>query len=205
MKNNKTSIPNFEFNKKEHSHPQFSLGRRIFIRNFAAIGVLFQFGIIYACRTGNKFLSAVERQILTRIQDLLFPPGETGPGALEFGAPEYLIWYLSDPYIPDTEKEYITNGISWIQETSREKHQRDFLDLSPDIQEELIREISRTDWGESWLSKILTLIIEAMISDPVYGFNTQEQGWKWLEHQAGKPRPDATNKYDILVKKVSDG
>ena len=37
-----------------------------------------------------------------------------------------------------------------------------------------------------------------MISDPIYGFNTNESGRKWLEHEAGYPRPTKETMYDEI-------
>jgi gluconate 2-dehydrogenase gamma chain len=55
-----------------------------------------------------------------------------------------------------------------------------------------------TRWGRAWLSLLLYYIFEALLSDPVYGGNPGEIGWRWLEHQPGFPRPPADKIYGSL-------
>jgi gluconate 2-dehydrogenase gamma chain len=49
---------------------------------------------------------------------------------------------------------------------------------------------------------MLTFIFEAMISDPIYGFNKDEIGQKWLQHNAGFPRPTKKTRYDEIFNRV---
>jgi gluconate 2-dehydrogenase gamma chain len=36
---------------------------------------------------------------------------------------------------------------------------------------------------------LLDYIMEALLTDPVYGGNPNSIGWQWLKHQPGFPRP----------------
>ena len=47
------------------------------------------------------------------------------------------------------------------------------------------------------MNRVLSYILEALATDPIYGGNTNEIGWDWLEHQPGMPRPSTTNKHPL--------
>jgi gluconate 2-dehydrogenase gamma chain len=52
--------------------------------------------------------------------------------------------------------------------------------------------------GKQWISTILRYILEALLTDPIYGGNPNAIGWKWLDHQPGFPRPPANKRYYLL-------
>jgi len=47
---------------------------------------------------------------------------------------------------------------------------------------------------------LLTYILEALLTDPVYGGNPNGIGWTWLQHQPGFPTPTEDKKYYKLRK-----
>jgi len=57
------------------------------------------------------------------------------------------------------------------------------------------KEFTSKEWGNDWLWYIINHAFEAMLSDPVYGANTNEIGWKWLNFIPGEPRPPRVNPY----------
>lgn len=142
--------------------------------------------------TEQTLLSDEKFKILQSVQEILLPSSDTGPGAKEINAATYLVWVLSDPHKDPEEIEYIINGLGWVDETAEENFSKKYLSLNRSEKENLIGDISKISWGESWLSVILTFIFEALLSDPQYGSNPNQIGWKWLNHNPGQPRP--TNK-----------
>jgi len=54
--------------------------------------------------------------------------------------------------------------------------------------EKALRAYEKTNYGSSWLSRIMTLTMEGMFSDPIYGSNTKEAGWKSVGAYGGYPR-----------------
>jgi hypothetical protein len=36
---------------------------------------------------------------------------------------------------------------------------------------------------------MLKYIMESVLGDPIYDINTKQQGWAWLNHETGYPRP----------------
>ncbi len=158
-----------------------------------AFGVLSQIPLTWSCSSFSENKNAVfngkQVKMVQIIQQILFPDDGFGPGATQLKADRYLEWVLSDSRMDPDDKEYIFKGFKWVDETADENFKSSFLLLNAQQQQQLIRDISRTDWGESWLSIILTYILEALLADPQYGGNPEGKGWKWLGHYPGYPRP----------------
>jgi len=191
---------------KEYS--KWEISRRNFIKNSLAIGALSQMTLLQSCINNETEKTAIlnknQLHIAVAVQNIIFPKDINGPGAIDFNADKYLLWVLSDRRIPKDEKDYIIKGLKWVDETAQEEESKKFLKLSKKEQVHLIHTISKTGWGESWLSVMLTFVFEAMISDPIYGFNKNEIGRKWLGHVAGYPIPTKENMYDAIFETVAN-
>jgi hypothetical protein len=184
----------------------WEVSRRNFIRNTLVLGAMSQLGFLQSCTNSlsdtNSIINNKQLNILIAVQNILFPKDKNGPGAIDFNAHKYVLWVLADSRLDPDENQYIIKGLKWVNETSQEEKNKQFLKLSKKEQVKLIHIISKTGWGESWLSVMLTFIFEAMISDPIYGFNENEVGRKWLEHYAGHPRPTKETRYDEIFERV---
>jgi gluconate 2-dehydrogenase gamma chain len=150
----------------------------------------------------NDILSPVQFEIVQSIQEILFPADGNGPGAKDINAAEYLVWVLSDQNKDPGDVKYILDGIGWVDETAEELFSKKYPDLSQEEKENLIANIAKEDWGKSWLSVILTFIFEALLSDPQYGGNPDNIGWKWLEYIPGQPRPTPKLLYPEILNTV---
>ena len=187
---------------------QWQLSRRDFVKNMFMIGVVSQIPFLSSCKNhskvemGSERLNHTQKNILLAVQNILFPNDGNGPSAKDVNTLSYLEWVLSDSMMDPSEKKYIINGIAWVDETAQEEYADTFLELSNQNKNKLIAMISQEDWGESWLSVILTFILEAVLSDPQYGGNTGETGWKWLQHYPGYPRPTSDLLYDNIVQTI---
>ena len=53
--------------------------------------------------------------------------------------------------------------------------------------------------GGRWLRELIHYILEALLSDPVYGGNPGGIGWRWLEHRPGYKRPSPQQRYFLLA------
>ncbi|HIP47955.1 MAG TPA: gluconate 2-dehydrogenase subunit 3 family protein [Lutibacter sp.] len=185
----------------------WQVSRRNFIKNSLALGALTQMSILQSCinnENNTTVLNKKQMAIAIAVQNILFPKDKNGPGAIDFNADKYLLWVLIDQRIPKDENQYIINGLKWVDETAQEEMSQIFLKLSKKEQVQLIHTVSKTNWGESWLSVMLTFIFEAMISDPIYGFNKDEIGRRWLGHVAGFPRPTKENRYDEIFETLNN-
>jgi gluconate 2-dehydrogenase gamma chain len=194
--------------KKLVSAPQitsYHLSRRKLIKALLAMGVVSQLPLVYSCagekrKPSKSLFDKQQSAMMHSIQQILFPDDGFGPGASEIQAYEYLLWVLSDPRMDDQDRAYIYDGIRWVEETAHEEMSASYLDLNSQKQSDLIRYISQLDWGESWLSTIMTYILEALLADPQYGGNTEGVGWQWLSHYPGYPRPNK----DLLYGEILD-
>ncbi len=170
--------------------------RRRFVKTLVVSGVITQIPFFHSCENkekiifqANDYLDAKQVEILHDVLLILFPDDGNGPSAIDINALIYVIWNLSDEYKSESAKEYIINGINWTDETAFEENEKYFIDLNQKEKEEIVGFISNEKWGKDWLSVILTLILEALALDPIYNVNTDEVGWKWLEHSKGFPQP----------------
>ena len=183
--------------------------RRYFLKTIGAFSVYLQFPLLVdSCTRKQKpvfqgVLPADEQKIIRTVFEILFP-ADTFPGIDDINAEKHLDNYLKDNNIDTAEQQYIQNGIQWTNETAQENYQQQFNDLPVLEQEKVFLQILNTPRGETWLSKLLSLIFEALLLDPVYEVNTGETGWKWLGHIPGKPRPDNNNKYPEILKRKSE-
>lgn len=148
------------------------------------------------------FLSEEKKNIVQSVQEILFPADENGPGAAEINAYNYVVWVMNDPRKDPAEVEYFKNGIGWIDESANEIFSKKYIFLSEIEKQELIEIVSKENWGESWLSVLLTFIFEALLSDPQYGGNPDSIGWQWLDYKFGNPRPSAGLLYPEIFNTV---
>ena len=185
------------------------MSRRHFVKGLFIAGVITQIPFLSACLNEEDKeelpfdqLNDKQKDILKEVQNILFPNDGNGPSAEDVNVLNYLQWVISDSRMDPSEVEYLLNGIAWLEESSEETYSNPFLELSQNDKESLIAKVSKENWGESWLSVILTLIFEALLSDPKYGGNTDSMGWKWLSHNPGNPRPNQELLYDNIFEHI---
>jgi gluconate 2-dehydrogenase gamma chain len=132
-------------------------------------------------------------QTIAEVHEVLFTPSAGMPRPQNFNAIGFLQGVMKDPRVHYDQKELIKNGVTWLNMTSKEKYQKKYRDLSLDKQEKILQYISQKEWGNDWIWYIMNHAFEAMLSDPVYGANTNKIGWKWLDYTPGYPRPPRIN------------
>lgn len=198
----KRSHPKKAVQKSQQNTARWNISRRGFIlsASLGAAATQIPLGKSFAQSVTQKsILSEKQQAIVSSVQEILFPKDENGPGATEIHALEYLNWVLSDPEKDQEEVDYLIKGIGWVDETAEEETGKEYQDLTQSEREQLIEKISQESWGESWLSVNLSIIFEALLSDPQYGGNPDEKGWKWLSHNPGQPRPTKDILYPIIL------
>lgn len=135
---------------------------------------------------------------IAAVQNHLFPSEPDAPGAVEINALSYLHDFLSNPATDPDDVKFLLTGVHLLQSFSQQNKQKDFIDLAIEQRELLLREFEQQSDGRRWLTNILNYVLEALLTDPVYGGNPDGVGWKWLEHRAGEPRPPANKRYWLL-------
>lgn len=182
------------------------LNRRRFLTFLAAGLALSQMsGWLSSCGSlkddgGSKYLNDDEKLLIMRVQEFLFPGDGNGPGAHQINAHGYLEWVLADENYDADERAYVLKGIRWTQETANELKGSDFKNLNSHAVDELLKHIANEDWGAHWYSLLMNFILEALLSDPIYGSNIDKLGWSWLSHNPGLPRPTERQKYGVFLK-----
>ena len=125
----------------------------------------------------------------------LLPESPTGPSAKEIQATQYLYNVVYQQPTDNAEIEFIYKGVGWLNGFSQSQLKKNFVMLTLQEKETILRAISKSRAGENWLSNLVGYIFEAMLSPPSYGGNPDGIGWQWLEHQAGFPLPQAGQRY----------
>lgn len=140
---------------------------------------------------------------LAEVQEVMFPSGDKDiPGAADIQAIVYLHNTLENPAADGDDREFIFNGVGWLNDLTQEANSKNFIQLDDDQREIMLRRIERSDAGRNWLSLLLTYLLEALLADPVYGGNPDGIGWQWLEHQPGFPGPPADKTWYRLGRPV---
>ena len=128
----------------------------------------------------------------------LFPSEEQAPGAADVHATAWLHNALSMPDVDDDHRRFMRRGAIQLEQISRARHNRSFIDLDEKAREAALRTLEEDRDGKAWLRETLRYILEALLSDPVYGGNPDAIGWKWLQHRPGFPRPPKNKRYFLL-------
>jgi len=140
--------------------------------------------------SGKNFFSNEQHTVLDAVQMQLFPDDGDGPSAHDLNGIAYLEWAMTDQVnINDGDPRFIVKGITWLNDLSRQTHGAFFVELNDSQQDKVLKQVAKSQAGENWLSILLYYLTEALMLDPVYGGNPEMIGWKWLQHQAGFPRP----------------
>ena len=179
--------------------PKSLLNRRQFIQLIALTSSSWTIDLVASTRSTDKnnYYSSLPEPWLTlsTVQEHLFPADNSSPGAKDIFALRYLQNALNRPDTDTEEKEFILNGVNWLNDLSLKKHTQIFNRLDEQHKETVLRQIDTSQAGSRWLSLLMTYLIESLLSDPVYGGNKEQLGWKWLDHQPGFPTPSIDKAY----------
>ncbi|WP_456405202.1 gluconate 2-dehydrogenase subunit 3 family protein [Thiolapillus sp.] len=143
-------------------------------------------------------MDAGQWAVIAAVQAHLFPSEPEAPGAIDVNAATYLQWVLSDPALEQSSRDFFRKGVTSIMALSDQRHGRPFPALDPQQKEQLLREFESQVEGKGWLREVLNYILEATLTDPVYGGNPGAIGWKWLAHKPGYKRPPPDKRYFLL-------
>ena len=139
---------------------------------------------------------------LDAVFEHLFPAIDGAPGARQIRVIAYIQTMLVAPDADSTDVTFLSNGVGWLNDLAQQDFQQPFTALDEIKREALLRKIETSDAGERWLSFLLTNLLEALLSDPVYGSNPDGIGWNWLQHTPGYPLPTTDAMYYKLGQRV---
>jgi gluconate 2-dehydrogenase gamma chain len=142
--------------------------------------------------------------LINIVQNHFFPSELGAPGATEINALSYLHNYLSNPSTDSEEVQFILSGSRSLHSLAKQILAKnnlsnlEFINCSIEQREQILRQFEQQTEGRRWLVNILNYLLEALLTDPIYGGNPNGIGWQWLEHQAGEPRPLMNKRYWLL-------
>lgn len=135
---------------------------------------------------------------LFELQEHLFPHTDDAPGAKDIHATLYLKRELASSFTPQKEADFVVKGVEWLNDMAEKTQSDRFVNLDDQKREAVLRQIEKSSEGQRWLSLIIYYVLEALLTDPVYGGNPDGSGWKWLSHHVGYPRPTKDKTYTKL-------
>lgn len=125
------------------------------------------------------------RPTIAAVQEHMFPKESKLPSAKEMNVTQFLFETITHKGFDKDIRAFVLEGAKEL--VSREKG--GFASMIYGDKEKALRAYEETNYGSSWLSRIMTLTIEGMFCDPIYGSNVNEAGWKALNVNGGYPRP----------------
>jgi len=137
-------------------------------------------------------------QVMDVVLNHLFPSEKDAPGAKDVHATAWIHNALLMPDVDASHLDFIRNGILKLEKDSVKNQNQSFIKLDEMQRETALRKFEEDFEGKSWLRESIRYILEAMLSDPVYGGNTNGVGWKWLKHTPGFPLPTKNKRYYLL-------
>lgn len=135
-------------------------------------------------RTYEKAFRQMEPTIAA-VQEHMFPEGSKLPSAKEMNVTQFLFETVTHKSFDRDIRAFVLEGAEEL--AAREKGR--FVSMTQKEKEQALRTYEETAYGSSWLSRIMTLTMEGMFSDPIYGSNINEAGWTAIDAYGGFPRP----------------
>lgn len=179
------------------------LTRREFIRLLTIAASAYPLISLASIRQQRSYNDSIQEpwKTIAAVQEHLFPAEENSPGASDINALAYLKNMMGTQAFDKEQSVLIHNGVGWLNELTKQHHSKMFFELDTDSKEKVLRRIESSSAGSRWISTLLTYLIEALLSDPVYGGNPNGIGWDWLNHKPGFPLPTEDKKYYKLSNK----
>jgi len=156
-------------------------------RSFLILGSLLGLSPYVKAKSTTAFEKSFKEveETLAAVQEHMFPEGSSLPSAASMKVTQFVFDAISHKSFDRDIKAFVLEGAQEL--VSREKGQ--FTSMTYMQREKALRAYEETNYGSSWLSRIITLTMEAMFSDPIYGSNVKEAGWKAVGNYGGFPRP----------------
>ncbi len=186
----------------------WKLSRENFLKTLVLSGVALELPWLVGCESSSPIdfdtspLSKEKYRTLSSVQEILFPSDDNGPGSQDINAGRYFLWVMNDPLYDVEIKKILQDNQTKFENVCEEANSVRFHELDQKSQESFLAEMIDKDSGiRTWCSRLLSLIFEALLLDPMYGGNTNKAGWDWLNHNPGQPRPNNSIRYPEILKK----
>ena len=156
-------------------------------RGFLGVSVAVGFSASLNAKTLNAEKKEIEKilPVIAAVQEHMFPEGSKLPSAKKMKMTSFLVDTIFHASYDKDIRVFVINGAKELDERSKGK----FIHMDSSSKEETLRAYEQTSYGSNWLARIMTLSMEALFADPVYGSNINEAGWKAVDSYGGVPRP----------------
>lgn len=156
-------------------------------RKFLILGSIVGFSPYLPAKEISTFEKAFKKlePTLRAVQEHLFPEGGKLPSAKSMKVTQFLFETMMHKSFDKDIKAFVLEGAKELEK--REKGR--FVSMTQKDKEIALRTYEETNYGSSWLSRMMTLTMEGLFCDPIYGSNVKEAGWQALSSYGGFPRP----------------
>ena len=156
-------------------------------RQFLIFGSLLGLSPYISAKELSKFEKDFKKveSTIAAVQEQMFPHGSQLPSAKEMHVTVFLFETLAHKSFDKDIRTFVIEGAEEFILRTKGR----FPMLIEAEKEKAMRAYEETNYGSSWLSRIMTLTMEGLFCDPIYGSNIQEAGWKALRSFGGQPRP----------------
>ena len=156
-------------------------------RNFMVLGSLLGISPYLKAQTPTTLYRefAAVRETIATVQMHMFPEGGDLPSAKAMDTIGFTEETIFHPAYDRDIRAFVIEGAKELENLEKGK----FNTYSQAQRETALRRFEASSYGSNWLSRIMTLAMEAIFSDPIYGSNTKEAGWKAVQSFGGQPRP----------------
>jgi hypothetical protein len=147
----------------------------------AATGFVPLATLLASAQAPQTSLAPQQKSTLEALLNRLCPKDESGPGAVECGAANYIDRVLAGPNA--SEKRAFTDGLAALDSAA----QGSFAALTGDQQDAIITAFENgTAPGfanaRAFFNRARRLMLEGMFSDPYYGGNRNFAGWDLIQY-----------------------
>jgi hypothetical protein len=157
--------------------------RRVFLKWSSLLGTASCIGAEERSPFVKRFREV--EPVIRAVQEHMFPEGSRLPSAASMRVTHFMFETMHHPSFDRDIRRFVIAGARELQR--REKGR--FTVLPVEEKERALRAYEETVDGRQWLSRIIVLTMEALFSDPLYGSNINEVGWRALHTEGGYPRP----------------
>lgn len=142
----------------------------------------------------NTLLGAMSGWVFEpdRLRAILAAADRILPGVVEAGFEDYInYWLVREPFNRAADWKPLLNvGAVHLDRIARRKYGRVFADCKPEQQDELLTSFQRGQVkarrfaSNAFFQRLATLCAESFLSDPKYGGNRGQVGWRFIGYHA---------------------
>jgi len=156
-------------------------------RNFMILGSIIGISPYLSAQSitlEQKRFAKIKKTIAT-VQAHMLPDHTALPSARSMHTIDFLEETIFHSTYDRDIRRFVIDGAEELERREGGK----FTTYDTTRKEKALRAYETDSYGSNWLSRIMTLSMEAMLGDPIYGSNIGESGWKAVESFGGLPRP----------------